>query len=164
MNFLDERLVGSWSGSAVGAMEASGIAFLPDGRGWSRFDSVSGELAVARFRWHCPTAGRLALRYTWRISGEWGADTEGFAAVRNSSAFEEVLETGYRIDHGRPPLYGPPGPTLLLDDPVEFEDVFHRSGGRGPVTPADDPSAARFPYEPSPRPVPGPVPRRRTGS
>ncbi|MFJ9646157.1 hypothetical protein [Streptomyces sp. NPDC101206] len=151
--FLDERLVGAWFGSAVGVMEASGVVFLGDGRGWSRFDSVSGELAVGRFRWHCPQAGVLTLQYTWQVGGEWGGDGDGFAVVRHSRPFDEVIETGYRVAPHRPPMGEAARTALLLDRDVEFENVFYRSAAS--VGCADDPSAGIVPY-PEPPPSGGP--------
>ncbi|MFK0258793.1 hypothetical protein [Streptomyces sp. NPDC090445] len=155
MIFLDERLIGAWLGTAEGVMEASGIVFLADGRGWSRFDSISGELAVSRFRWHCPDNGVLSLRYTWQVSGEWDAEAaggDGFAVVRHSGPFDEVIETGYRVGPHQPQLSASEAAktALLLDQAVEFEHVFHRSGR--PATVADDPSTAVVPYPPAPHP------------
>lgn len=152
MIFLDRRLIGFWGSRAAGVMETSDIVFLADGRGWSRFDGVSGELAVGRFRWYCPDAGLLHLSYTWQTCGQWGVGGEGFAAVHDSGPYDEVIETGYRLASHQQPLSRAMEPALLLDRPVEFEQVFYRDGKT--VTAADDPSARLVPYPPAPRPAP----------
>ncbi|MFE3767630.1 hypothetical protein ACFXPI_38365 [Streptomyces sp. NPDC059104] len=154
MTPLDERLTGLWDSAPLeqGAMETSALVLLPDGRGWSRFESFSSELSVGRFRWSCPGPGLLELRYTWRVDGQWGIGSEGFAAVDHSGPDDELIRTGYRVDGGAPSPSGPRGAgggaTLTLDHPVEFALAFAR--GRRPVGPADDPSAAVVPYPPGP--------------
>lgn len=131
-------------------MEASALVFLPDGRGWSRFESFSSELSVGRFHWHCPGPGLLELRYTWRVDGQWGPDADGFAVVEHSGPVDELIRTGYRVDGGTP---SPSTARLTLDHPVELAHAFAHQ--RRPVGPADDPSAAVVPYPPEPGTTPG---------
>ncbi|MFE2271366.1 hypothetical protein ACFXB4_19230 [Streptomyces lavendulae] len=160
MTPLDERLTGLWDSAPLeqGAMEASALVFLPDGRGWSRFESFSSELSVGRFHWHCPGPGLLELRYTWRVDGQWGSDADGFAVVEHSGPDDELIRTGYRVDGGTPSPSAAPGaggaaPRLTLDHPVELAHAFAHL--RRPVGPADDPSAAVLPYPPEPGRTPG---------
>ncbi|QES46746.1 hypothetical protein DEJ50_01620 [Streptomyces venezuelae] len=161
MTFLDDRLLGIWHSAPfdVGAMETSELVFLADGRGWSRFESISTVLAVDRFRWHCPGPGRLALRYTWQVSGRWGPGGEGFAEVEHNAPYEpqpSVQLTKYRLaGTGTGPGSAPAA--LHLDEAIAFTRCFARV--RRTATPSDDPSAAVAPYRPAPRPAPP----RRTG-
>ncbi|MCB5165371.1 hypothetical protein LG634_11075 [Streptomyces bambusae] len=155
--FLDERLTGPWYSAPydVGAMETSDLVFLPDGSGWSRFESIGSEMAVTRFRWHCPGPGRLVLLNTWLIRGRWAAGSDGFAGVPDRTRDGTVTSVGYRIAPQVPPYGDEPVTTLACDEPVEFAHCFARGGL--PVTRADDPSAVHLPYPPPPRP--GPPPR-----
>ncbi|MFJ5549187.1 hypothetical protein [Streptomyces sp. NPDC093225] len=155
MIHLDGRLPGSWRSASMGAMETTDLYFLPDGRGWSRYESISKALDIGRFRWHCTDARLLVLRYTWRVHGAWAPDVDGFAVVHDSRPDDELIETGYRVAPDRSPMSGVAETALLLDQDVDFETTFYR--GPGAVTPADDPSAAVLPYQPVPRPAP---PRR----
>ncbi|WP_030198006.1 hypothetical protein [Streptomyces sp. NRRL S-87] len=152
MIHLDGRLPGSWNSAPIGVMETTDLYFLPDGRGWSRYESISKALDIGRFRWHCTDARLLVLRYTWRVHGEWATDPDGFAVVHHSRPDDEVIETGYRVMPQPSPVSGATGTALLLDEHVDFETTFYR--GRDAVTPADDPSAAFLPYRPTPRPAP----------
>ncbi|MFH8370575.1 hypothetical protein [Streptomyces sp. NPDC018031] len=156
MTSLDRRLIGSWFGPVVNVMESTDIVFLPDGWGWSRLDSVSGMLAVSRFRWSCPSAGVLRLRHTRIISGQ--ADTrDGFRTVDHNEPTDEIDETGYRITRQPPPFSTTPQTALLVDQSIDYENTFYRGDDRTP-TAADDPSAVFVPYPPPPRPGP-PHPR-----
>ncbi|MER5930818.1 hypothetical protein [Streptomyces sp. NPDC002054] len=159
MTFLDDRLIGRWDSAPfdVGAMETSELVFLADGRGWSRFESISTELAVDRFRWHCPGPGRLALRHTWQVAGQWGPGDAGFAVVDHNAPYAEptVTHAAYRIGAERLPYSETEATALHLDEPIAFASCFAR--GRRSVTPSDDPSAPLAPYLPTPRPGP---PRR----
>ncbi|MGK5548534.1 hypothetical protein ACSNOH_27945 [Streptomyces sp. URMC 127] len=149
---LDEQLTGQWCSAPfdAGAMETSELVLLACGRGWSRFESFSGELSVGRFAWRLPSPGLLELRYTWRVSGRWAESGDGFDAVHSSRPDDELLRTGYRITTERPPLSGEPVTALRLDVPVEYAEAF--ALGRRTVTTADDPSSTVAPYEPSVRP------------
>ncbi|MFF8383310.1 hypothetical protein ACF053_06605 [Streptomyces kanasensis] len=153
MLHLDRRLIGGWRSAPfdVGAMETSDLVFLADGRGWSRFESISSELGVSRFRWHCPDAGVLEMRHTWQVDGRWGSG-DGFAAVDFSGPDDEVVRTGYRIGPETPPYGAGPVDTLVLDRAVAFTTTYAR--GQRTVSTADDPSAAVVPYTPAPRPAP----------
>ncbi|MFE5867143.1 hypothetical protein ACFQ6V_00675 [Streptomyces roseifaciens] len=154
MTFLDEQLTGQWRSAPfdVGAMETSELVFLADGRGWSRFESISTELGISRFRWHCPAPGRLELRGTWLVSGQWAPHGDGFAAVDHSGPDGRLIRTGYRIGPEKPPLSDAPVTTLTVDEEIEFALSFAR--GKRTVTPADDPSSTLVPYAPSARPGP----------
>ncbi|MFD7323852.1 hypothetical protein ACFV9D_22570 [Streptomyces sp. NPDC059875] len=147
MTRLDERLVGHWSSTPfdVGAMETSALGFLPDGRGWSRFESITSELSIGRFRWHCPTPGVLEIRYTLRTGGTWDVATGGFATVNDSGPDDEVIRTGYRIGPETPPYAEEPLTTLQLDTSVEF--ALHFARGHRDIRTIDDVSAAVVPYE-----------------
>ncbi|MFF7726930.1 hypothetical protein [Streptomyces sp. NPDC008001] len=148
----DERLTGRWCSAPfdVGAMETSELVLLAGGRGWSRFESISGELSIGRFTWCCPSPGRLELRYTWRVDGQWASDGDGFGAVDHSGPDDEVIRTGYRIGPEQPPLSQTPVTTLQLGTAVEFAHAFARSSSTT-VTTADDPSSAVVPYAPPAR-------------
>ncbi|TVL91183.1 hypothetical protein [Streptomyces sp. SAJ15] len=153
---LDRRLIGSWFGPVVNVMESTDIVFLANGWGWSRLDSVSGMLAVSRFRWSCPSVGVLRLRYTWLISGQADA-RDVFKTVDHNESTDEIIETGYRITRQPPPFSEEMETALLVDQLIDYEDTFYR--GQGTLTADDDPSAVLVPYPPSPRP--GPLGPRR---
>ncbi|GGY12081.1 hypothetical protein [Streptomyces hiroshimensis] len=157
MIFLDEQLIGQWCSAPLelGAMETSELVFLADGRGWSRFEGISTELSISRFRWHCPAPGRLELHGTWWVSGRWAPHTGGFAAVEHSKPDDGLFRTGYRIADDVPSFSGTPVTALTVDDAIEFAVSFAR--GRRAVTSADDPSSTVVPYAPPARP--GPPPR-----
>ncbi|WP_137993724.1 hypothetical protein [Streptomyces vilmorinianum] len=146
MTILDERLFGHWYSGPfdVGAMETSELDFLPDGRGWSRFDSISSELGIGRFHWSCPGPGLLEIRYDLRISGTWDVGTTGFASVDHNGPDDEVIRTGYRIGPDTPPYGDESVTTLRLDAFVEGASHFAR--GRRDITTDDDVSAAIVPY------------------
>ncbi|GAA4919189.1 hypothetical protein ACFPM3_00135 [Streptomyces coeruleoprunus] len=154
MTFLDRQLIGLWDSAPydLGAMETSEIVFLADGRGWSRFESITTELVIGRFRWHCPAPGRLELRYTWQVHGQWGRGSDGFASVDHSGPDDEVVRTGYRIAPETPRGDDAPVPTLTLDRAVEYAFTFARGPVR--VSPSDDPSSDVVPYAPGPKPGP----------
>ncbi|MFF4220252.1 hypothetical protein [Streptomyces nondiastaticus] len=149
MTSLDEQVTGQWCSAPfdAGAMETSEIVLLAGGRGWSRFESFSGELSIGRFVWCLPSPGLLELRYTWRVSGQWGPSGDGFESVDGSGPDDELIRTAYRIGTERPPLSGKPVTALQLDVPVECASAF--ALGRRNMTPADDPSSAVAPYAPS---------------
>ncbi|WP_328405186.1 hypothetical protein OHS70_37720 [Streptomyces sp. NBC_00390] len=147
-HMIDERLFGHWCSSPfdVGAMETSELDFLPDGRGWSRFDSITSVLSIGRFRWSCPGPGLLEIRYGLRISGTWDSKTSGFATVDSTDPDDEVIRTAYRIGPDTPPYAEEPVTTLVLEgSAVEF--AFHFARGRLDISPADDDSAAVVPYD-----------------
>ncbi|MGK5733680.1 hypothetical protein [Streptomyces sp. URMC 124] len=154
MTFLDEQLIGLWCSAPfdLGAMETSELVFLADGRGWSRFEGISTELGISRFRWHCPAPGLLELRGTWRVSGQWAPDSDGFASVDHSGPDDEVIRTGYRIGPERPSPSDAPVTALTVDDAIEYACSF--ALGKRAVTLADDPSATLVPYGPPARPGP----------
>ncbi|MGW2602665.1 hypothetical protein [Streptomyces klenkii] len=153
MTSLDEHLTGQWCSAPfdAGAMETSELVFLADGRGWSRFDSISGELSIGRFAWRHPSPGLLELRCTWRVNGRWSPSGDGFETVDDSGPDDELIRTAYRIGTEQPPLSGAPVTALLLDVPVECAEAFAR--GRRIMTPADDPSSAAAPYAPRVHPA-----------
>ncbi len=97
----DENLVGLWDSGPYdnGAMESSWLGFLPDGRGWSAWANVGGEIDVGRFRWHCPEPATLELRYEWQVSGEWSGarDPLRFSSIDSRLPDNEVLSAGYAI-------------------------------------------------------------------
>ncbi|WFB05753.1 hypothetical protein LRS74_01015 [Streptomyces sp. LX-29] len=148
---LDRRLIGSWFGPVVNVMESTDIVFLANGWGWSRLDSVSGMLAISRFRWSCPSEGVLRLRYAWLISGQADA-RDGFQAIDHNEPTDEIIETGYRITRQPPPFSQEMETALLVDQGIDYENTFYR--GKGILTADDDPSAALVPYPPAPRPGP----------
>lgn len=144
---IDTRLLGHWHSGPfdVGATETSELNFLPDGRGWSRFDSITSALSIGRFRWSCPAPGLLEIRYELRISGTYGTKHTGFATVDSTDPDHEVIRTAYRIGPGTPPYTEEPVTTLVVEDhAVEFASHFAR--GRLHISPADDDSAAIVPY------------------
>jgi hypothetical protein len=73
---LDDLLVGHWSGLpfSYGAMEASELGFLSDGRGWSSWFNV-GALCVTRFSWTCPGTG--GCRAAYEVDGAGNAQRTG---------------------------------------------------------------------------------------
>ncbi|NGN69389.1 hypothetical protein G5C51_36565 [Streptomyces sp. A7024] len=135
---LDQALVGHWTSLPydTGAIETSDLGFLPDGRGWSVWSSMSGGLHVARFRWFCPGPGRLELHEQWHASGTW-AEPEGFASVDEAEHSEGLVRTRYAIG-------GDGGGAVVFTTPVEFTDKYAR--GDRTIAPTDDPSYELLPY------------------
>ncbi|MBL1096104.1 hypothetical protein [Streptomyces coffeae] len=144
----DDGLVGRWNSAPFdyGAMESSELGFLPDGRGWSVFASVSGELSVTRFRWRCPAPGRLVLREEWLTSGVWapGEEDWSFASVDSGGPVDGTTDTAYTLGPETPPGAGrTPLWAVRFEEAVEFSHFFARE--EGPVRPDQDPSYRHVP-------------------
>ncbi|MFC9948749.1 hypothetical protein [Streptomyces pratensis] len=144
----DSRLFGHWYSGPfdVGGTETSELNFLPDGRGWSRLDSMTSVLSIGRFRWSCPGPGLLEILYELRVDGTCDTENPGFATVDSTDLDDEVIRTGYHIGSETPPYEDGPITSLVFEGhAVEF--AFHFARGRLDISPADDHSAAVVPYD-----------------
>jgi hypothetical protein len=99
-----DELIGLWDSAPFeyGAMEATMLALLPDGRGWSEWANSGGALQVRRLTWVVPRPDVLELRYDLEIdvtTGEWEPDNE-FVRTRYSLS-ETELRLSELVDYAR---------------------------------------------------------------
>jgi hypothetical protein len=119
---LDDLLAGHWSSLPLsyGAMEASELGFLPDGRGWSSWFNV-GALCVTRFGWTRPEPEVVELHMKWMVEGtpnEGASPT--FASMEPAVQVDEVTRHHYIV---KPVIPMPGGDALTavsFEVPVEF--------------------------------------------
>lgn len=130
---LDDALVGHWSSVpfSYGAMEASELGLLGDGRGWSAWFNADA-LCVTRLRWRCPEPGLLELRAEWTVEGEPGppGDVLSFSTTRTPEAASEVTLHRYAIGPAVPVPGAVPLPAVTFEEPVEFCGRTHGVPGR----------------------------------
>ena len=134
---MDDLLVGHWSSLpfSYGVMEASELAFLGDGRGWSAWFNAEA-LCVTRFTWRCPEPGVLELCAKWMVQGVPGEGTgpSAFSSMEPAERLDEVTRHHYRVG----PAVPMPGAEALMavtfEEPVEFCHEYargrRRSGSR----------------------------------
>lgn len=135
----DPDLVGHWASGIydIGSMEASELALLDDGGGWSMWHNAARGLSVTGLRWWCPEPRRLAIRKVWLASGQWqpeGSDLwQSFHLLH-----DEATVTAYRID--RRSVFRGIGPFVALHtaEPVEGIRSYERRTRH--VSPSDCPA------------------------
>lgn len=151
---MDHRdLTGLWDSTPYdyGALETCRLAFVPDGRGWAAWATLAGGIEVSRFRWHCPAADVLELRYEWHASGDWRQTGHGlaFATITEERPDDEVVRTGFTIAPDTTLLAKTPFPALHLDtDLLLCTDYAH---ARREISLADDPAHDLSPWPSSGR-------------
>jgi hypothetical protein len=124
-----DRLIGLWDSASLdfGAMEATKLALLPDGRGWTELANAAGALDVRRLTWDVPRPDVIELRYALAIDGNTGQQERDYEFVRTQySAGENALR---------------------LSEPIDFARQFALTKRSVDVT--DDPSHELVPYEES---------------
>ncbi|MGW4651466.1 hypothetical protein [Kitasatospora sp. NPDC004289] len=145
---LDHRLVGHWSSLPLsyGVMEASELAFLPDGRGWSTWFNVGG-LCVTRFTWWCPEPGVLELSAQWMVQGTPRLDPgpPAFASTEPAERLAEVTRHRYVIGSAVPVPGAEPLSAVSFEEPVE--SCFEYARGSAQIRPEEDPTHRVMPYE-----------------
>ncbi|MBT2233230.1 hypothetical protein [Nonomuraea sp. NEAU-A123] len=144
-----ELLVGLWDSGPYdyGAMESSWLGFLPDGRGWSGWESASGGMEMTRFRWRCPEPALLELRHQQSFSGEWQAtDNAGFTvtSLGSQEPDDEVMLTRFTIGPDKTILADETFTALHLEKPLWFCSTFALS--RHAISLQDDPIHATPPF------------------
>lgn len=141
VKIIDDQLVGHWSSLefSYGAMEATDVGFLADGRGWSSVYNAY-ELSVTRFRWSCPQPGLLELRAEWLVHGDLAPQPgrPAFATAQEPEGVDEVTLHHYVIGQEVPAPGAEPLPALLLEEHIDFARVLAR--GPREITVEDDPS------------------------
>ncbi|MEU2723726.1 hypothetical protein [Streptomyces smyrnaeus] len=139
---LDDRLMGHWSSVpfSYGAMEASELGFLDDGRGWSAWFNAADALCVTRFAWGCPEPGVLELRAQWLVQGtlSQAAGRTAFSSTEPAERLDDVTHHPYTIG----PAVPMPGADALMavsfEEPVEFSHQYAR--GATLIRPEEDPT------------------------
>jgi len=121
-----DELIGLWDSAPFeyGAMEATMLALLPDGRGWSELANAAGALLVRRLTWEVSRPGVIELRFAVAIdvaAGEQDPDSEFVRAQYSVSEAE-----------------------LRLSELVDYARQFALK--KRDVGMADDPSAELVPY------------------
>lgn len=118
----DTLLIGRWDSGIydLGSMEASEVALLADGGGWTMWHNAAGGLSVTGLRWWCPEPRRLAIREVWQADGQWQPDgPDQWRSFRLFGDAAKTTVTAYRID--RRTEYRGVGPFVALHtaEPVE---------------------------------------------
>ena len=122
-----DELIGLWDSAPYdfGAMEATKLALLPDGRGWSELANAAGARDVRRLTWEVPRAGLIELRYVRAIDANTGKQEPDYEFVRTHYTAAESA--------------------LRLSEPVDFARQFGLAKRGVGVT--DDPSHEVVPYD-----------------
>ena len=122
-----DELIGLWDSAPYdfGAMEATKLALLPDGRGWSELANAAGAQDVRRLTWEVPRPGLIELRYVRAIDANTGEQEPDYEFVRTHYAAGETA--------------------LRLSEPVDFARQFELTKRGVAVT--DDPSHELVPYD-----------------
>lgn len=121
-----DELIGLWDSAPFeyGVMEATMLALLPDGRGWSELANVAGTLQVRRLTWDVSWPGVIELRFTVAID----------VAAGDHEPDSEFIRARYSVSEAE----------LRLSEPVEDARQFALK--KRDVGVADDPSAELVPY------------------
>jgi hypothetical protein len=121
-----DGLIGLWDSAPFdfGATEATKLALLPDGRGWSELANAAGARDVRRLTWEVPRPGVIELRYVRAIDANTGKQVPDYEFVRTQYAAGETA--------------------LRLAEPVDFARQFGLAKRGVAVT--DDPSHELVPY------------------
>ena len=120
------ELIGLWDSAPLdfGAMEATKIALLADGRGWTELANAAGALHVRRLTWEVPRPDVVELRYAFAIDGNTGEQEPDY----------EFLRTQYSVGED----------ALRVSEPVDFARRFGLE--KRDVGVVDDPSYEVVPY------------------
>jgi hypothetical protein len=98
------RLAGYWTDKILypGDMEASDVAFRPDGVGWVYWYNAAGAFTVLRFAWRDTEGKRLTLDLKGEASGSWRMDgsTVSHHVDRQTVSFERLAMT-YEVVAGQ---------------------------------------------------------------
>lgn len=129
-----DELIGLWDSAPFeyGVMEATMLALLPDGRGWSELANAAGALHVRRLTWDVPRPGVIELRYSLSIdvsAGEREPD-------------DEFVRARYSV--GEPVGESADEKALRLSELIDFARQFALK--KRDVGVADDPSSELVPY------------------
>ena len=121
-----EELIGLWDSAPFdfGAMEATKLALLPDGRGWTELANAAGAQNVRRLTWDVPRPDVIELRYALAIDARAGEQEPDY----------EFLRTQYSVGED----------ALRVSEPVDFARRFGLE--KRDVGVADDPSYEVVPY------------------
>lgn len=141
---LDHLLVGHWSSVpfSYGAMEASELGLLADGRGWSAWFNFA-VLSVTRLSWACPEPGVVELHAQWFIEG---TPTGGgiFSPGERVERVDEVTRHRYVMGPAVPMPGGEPLQAVSFEEPVEFCHQYAR--GAREIRVEEDPTHLVLPY------------------
>ncbi|HET6860582.1 MAG TPA: hypothetical protein VFH94_26220 [Streptomyces sp.] len=137
----DDLLVGHWSSHpfSYGAMEASELGFIGDGRGWSAWFNAN-DLCVTRFNWTCPEPGMVEMQTEWMVEGTLGGEAGvlSFATMEPALRVHEVTRHHYVIGAVVPMPGADPLAAISFEEPVEFCHDFARGARR--ISPEEDPA------------------------
>jgi len=122
-----DRLIGLWDSAPLdsGATEATKLALLPDGRGWTELANAAGALDVRRLTWDVPRPDVIELRYALAIDANTGQQERDYEFVRTHYSVGEKA--------------------LRLSEPIDFARQFAFKRRKVEVT--DDPTHELVPYE-----------------
>ncbi|MGW1290391.1 hypothetical protein ACWD4N_44100 [Streptomyces sp. NPDC002586] len=143
---MDHLLVGHWSSLSYGVMEASELAFLGDGRGWSTWFNAEA-LCVTRFSWRCPEPGLLELSAQWMVQGTLSRESghRAFSSMEPAERLDEVTRHHYAIGPAVPMPGAEPLIAVSFEEPVEFCCQYAR--GSAQIRPEEDPTHLVLPYQ-----------------
>ena len=135
-----DELIGLWDSAPFdfGALEATRLALLADGHGWSELANAAGARNVRRLTWDEPRPGVIELRYALAI------DVKAGGAHERDYEFIRARYTVIGEAEGEA--------VLRLSELVDFARRFALRKRNVAMT--DDPSHDLVPYEES---SPGPV-------
>ncbi|WP_405395206.1 hypothetical protein [Microbispora hainanensis] len=141
-------LVGVWDSVPYdyGALETCWLAFLQDGRGWAAWANLADGIEVSRFRWCCPAANVLELRYEWHASGDWRqtGSSLAFTTITGEQWDSEVVRTGFAIEPDEAVMAQTPFTALHLEpDSLLCQDY---ACVRREVSIDDDPAQSISPW------------------
>lgn len=102
-----------------------------------------------RFRWCCPAANVLELRYEWHASGDWRRSGSGlaFATITGEQRDSEVVRTGFTIEPDEAVMAQTPFTALHLELDLLLSKDYARV--RREISIDDDPAQGISPW-PSP--------------
>lgn len=112
---------------------------------------MAGGIDVDRFRWHCPAADVLELRYEWHASGDWQRTGNALtvATITEQESGDEVVQTGFTIGPDETAMTRSPFTALHLELALQFcKDYAFRQRG---ISTRDDPAHDVSPWS-SPAP------------
>lgn len=121
-----EDLIGLWDSAPFeyGVMEATRLALLPDGRGWTEMANAGGMLQVRRLTWDVPRQDVIELRYALAID----------VAAAEQEPDYEFVRTRYSVDEKE----------LRLSEPIDCARQFALQ--KRDVDVRDDASHELVPY------------------
>jgi hypothetical protein len=86
-----EDLIGLWDSAPFeyGVMEATRLALLPDGRGWTELANAGGTPQIRRLAWDVPRPDVIELRYALEIDVATAAQKPDYEFVRSRYSIDE---------------------------------------------------------------------------